>query len=301
MTNAFAMPRLLPMADRNKDAEILALRHQITVLERQLGKEKIRFTPSDRAFLAALLHPLPPHVPRRLRLLVRPDTVLRWHRNLVKRRHAARRQASTQHPSGTPMPGPPSFAPRLMPCWPATSWRQSPCRGYGMYVLVVIEHGSRRIRVLGATAHPTASWVAQAAKNLVMALEDLGFRARFMIRDRDGKFPALFDAVLTDAGIVVVLSGVRMPRMNSIMERWVQTCRRELLDRTLIWNQRHLLYALREFEQFYNAHRPHQGLANARPLHPLPAPITDPDQTSSLDIRRRERLGGILHEYRHAA
>ncbi|MFI0772042.1 integrase core domain-containing protein [Streptomyces melanosporofaciens] len=134
-----------------------------------------------------------------------------------------------------------------------------------------------------------------------MALEDLGFRARFMIRDRDGKFPALFDAVLTDAGIVVVLSGVRMPRMNSIMERWVQTCRRELLDRTLIWNQRHLLHALREFEQFYNAHRPHHGLANARPLHPLPAPITDPDQTSSLDIRRRERLGGILHEYRHAA
>lgn len=139
------------------------------------------------------------------------------------------------------------------------------------------------------------------AKNLFMDLEDAGCRARFLIRDRDGKFPALFDAVLTDAGIVVVLSGVRMPRMNSIMERWVQTCRRELLDRTLIWNQRHLLYALREFEQFYNAHRPHQGLANARPLHTLPAPITDPDQIASLDIRRRERLGGILHEYRHAA
>ena len=67
--------------------------------------------------------------------------------------------------------------------------------------------------------------------------------------------------------------------MNSIMERWVQTCRRELLDRTLIWNQRHLLHALREYEQFYNAHRPHQGIANARPLHPLPEPITDPDRS----------------------
>jgi len=89
--------------------------------------------------------------------------------------------------------------------------------------------------------------------------------------------------------------------MNSIAERWVQTCRRELLDRTLIWNQRHLLHALREFEQFYNIHRPHQGIANDRPLHPLPAPITDPAQIASLDIRRRERLGGILHEYRHAA
>ncbi|MCA1674879.1 MAG: helix-turn-helix domain-containing protein, partial [Actinobacteria bacterium] len=89
VTNAFAVLRLLPMSDRDKDAEILALHHQITVLERQLGKEKVRFTPSDRAFLAALLHRLPADVLRRLRLLVRPDTVLRWHRGLVARRHAA--------------------------------------------------------------------------------------------------------------------------------------------------------------------------------------------------------------------
>jgi transposase InsO family protein len=127
----------------------------------------------------------------------------------------------------------------------------------------VCGHHTRRIRVLGATAHPTASWVAQAARNLVMDLQDAGCRARFLIRDRDGQFPELFDAVLADAGIEVVLSGVRMPRMNSIMERWVQTGRRELLDRTLIWNQRHLLHALREFEGFYNGHRPHQGIANA--------------------------------------
>jgi putative transposase len=75
-----------------------------------------------------------------------------------------------------------------------------------------------------------------------------------------------------------------MRRMNAIMERWVQTCRRELLDRTLIWNQQHLLHALREFEQFYNAHRPHQGIGNAR-----------------LHVQRRDRLGGVLHEYQHAA
>ena len=118
-----------------------------------------------------------------------------------------------------------------------------------MYVFAVIEHASRRIRILGATPHPSTAWVVQAAKNLVMDLEDTGCRARYLIRD--GKFPELFDVVLADAGIEVVLSGVRMPRMNSVMERWVQTCRRELLDRTLIWNQRHLLNALREFEQFY--------------------------------------------------
>jgi putative transposase len=173
--------------------------------------------------------------------------------------------------------------------------------GARMYVLAVIEHRTRRIRVLGATAHPCASWLIQAAKNLVMDLQDSGCRARFLIRDRDGKFPELFDTVLADAGIEIVLTGVRMPRMNAIMERWVQTCRRELLDRTLIWNQRHLLHALRQFEAFYNQHRPHQGIANDRPLRPLPPPITDPDQIADLDIRRRQRLGGILNEYQHAA
>jgi putative transposase len=83
VTNTFAVLRLLPMSDRDKDTEILALRHQLAVLERQLGNEKVRFTPSDRAFLAALLHRLPPEVLRRLRLLVRPDTVRRWHRDLI--------------------------------------------------------------------------------------------------------------------------------------------------------------------------------------------------------------------------
>jgi transposase InsO family protein len=173
-----------------------------------------------------------------------------------------------------------------------------------MYVFAVIEHANRRIRILGATAHPTASWVAQAARNLAMDLDDIGCRARFMIRDRDGKFSSGFDAVLADAGIRGVLSGVQMPRMNSIMERldsWIQTCRHELLDRTLIWNQRHLLHALRQFERFYNSHRPHQGIANARPLRPLPTQIADPVRIAHLDIHRHDRLGGTLHEYQHAA
>ena len=134
-----------------------------------------------------------------------------------------------------------------------------------------------------------------------MDLQDAGSNARYLIRDRDGKYPALFDTILADTGITVVRSGVRIPRMNAIMERWVRTCRRELLDRTLLWNQRHLLHALREYEAFYNAHRPHQGIANARPLQPLPEPITDPDQLARLDIHRRDHLGGIMREYEHAA
>jgi putative transposase len=92
-----------------------------------------------------------------------------------------------------------------------------------------------------------------------------------------------------------------MPRMNSIMERWIQTCRHELLDRTLIWNQNHLLHALREFETFYNEHRPHRALRQAAPLRPLPDPSNDPAQITPLDIRRRDRLGGVLKEYWHAA
>ncbi|MEU1628495.1 integrase core domain-containing protein [Streptomyces sp. NPDC020096] len=173
--------------------------------------------------------------------------------------------------------------------------------GTRLYVLAVIEHSSRRIRILGATPHPSASWVTQTARNLVMDLEDAGCWARFMIRNRDGKFPELFGTILKDAGIETVPTGVRVPRMNSIMERWVQTCRRELLDRTLIWDQRHLLYSLREFEKFYNEHRPHQGIANARPLHPLPQPLTDPEQITRLHIRRHDRLGGLPHEYKHTA
>ena len=89
--------------------------------------------------------------------------------------------------------------------------------------------------------------------------------------------------------------------MNSIMERWIRSCREELLDRTLIWNQAHLLHALREYEQFFNEHRPHRAPHSAAPLQPLPQPITKPAQLDQLSIRRRDRLGGTLHEYQHAA
>jgi transposase InsO family protein len=170
-----------------------------------------------------------------------------------------------------------------------------------MYVLAVIEHATRRVRVLGATAHPTAAWVTQAARNLVTDLDDARRRAKYLIRDRDGTYPTLFDAILADAGIAVVLSGVRMPRTNSIIERWIQACRHELLDRTLIRNQAHLAHAPRAYERHHNGHRPHRGIANVRPLHPPPEPITDPATITHLHIRRHDRLGGLLHECEHAA
>ncbi|MFG2847110.1 integrase core domain-containing protein [Kitasatospora sp. NPDC048296] len=353
-TNTIALLRLLPMSDREKDIEILALRHQLLVLQRQVGKPV--FTETDRAMLAGLLHHLPTDKLRRLLLLVRPNTVLRWHRDLLKRRHAAtcapkrrgrpptvrsvralvlrlarensswgyRRihgelaalgikvAASTvwevlrEH--GIP-PAPErqstnwadflrGQADALLAC---DLFETRTLTGARLYVFAVIEHATRRVRILGTTAHPTADWIVQLGRNLLMDLEDASSRARFLIRDRDSKFTAAFDALLTDAGLTVITTGIRIPRMNSIMERWIQTCRRELLDRTLIWNQRHLVHALREFETHYNEHRPHRTLQQAAPLRPLPEPVNLPAHITQLEVRRRDRLGGILHEYQHAA
>jgi putative transposase len=111
----------------------------------------------------------------------------------------------------------------------------------------------------------------------------------------------MFDQILADAGIQTALSGVRIPRMNSIMERWVLSLRHELLDRTLIWNENHLRHALHEYKQFYNQHRTHRSLHAAAPLRALPDSIAEPGQISHLDIHRRDRLSGTLHEYHHAA
>jgi putative transposase len=118
---------------------------------------------------------------------------------------------------------------------------------------------------------------------------------------RDGKFSRCSTPFSPTLGSSLCSPVSGCPKKNSIMEQRVQTCRCELLDRTLIWNQRHLLQALHEFERFYNGHRPHQGIANAGPLHPLPTPIADPHKLAHLNVRRRDRLGGILHEYQHAA
>ncbi|MFC5823257.1 integrase core domain-containing protein [Nonomuraea insulae] len=345
------------MGDRDKDVEILALRHQITVLERQLSADtRVRFAPEDRAFLAALLTSLPREVLRRLRLLIQPDTVLRWHRDLMRRRHA--RTCRPKRPGRPPtVRSIRALILRLVrenPSWgyrrvhgelttlgikvaPSTVWEilkqegldPAPERasttwadflrsqadallaadfietitlnGQRQYILAVIEHTTRRIRVLGTTAHPSASWVTQAIRNLVMDLHDADCRARFLIRDRDGKFPALMDEILAEAGIKTVLTGIRMPRMNSIMERWVQSCRHELLNRCLLWNERHLRHALREYERSYNQHRAHQALDQAAPLRTVPDSITDPERIIDLNVRRRDRLGGVLHEYSQAA
>jgi transposase InsO family protein len=170
--------------------------------------------------------------------------------------------------------------------------------GTKVYVLAVIEHASRRIHVLGATAHPVGDWVIQQARNLLMDIEDAGVHSRFLVHDRDASFTAAFDRVFADAGITVIRTAVRAPRMNALIERWFRSLRAELTDRTLIWNIPHLLRLLREYETFYNEHRPHRALGQAAPLRPLPEKIID---LESFRIRRHDRAGGILHEYQQVA
>jgi putative transposase len=330
VTHAFAALRLLPMSDREKDVEILALRHQLTVLQRQLGDQRPQLRPEDRAFLATLLVPLSRAALRRLQLLVSPDTVLRWHRDLVKRRHA---QTSRRRGPGRPrtLASIRRLVLRLAtenPSWgyrrihgelallgiaiaASTVWEilktegidPAPHRatitwaaflrsqaeailamdfietvtltGQRQYILAAIHHAGRRVRILGTTAHPTHAWVTQTVRNLLMDLEDAGNLAlvRFLIRDRDAKYPALIDQVLSSAGITTVLTGVRMPRMNAITERWVKTLRAELLDRTVIWNQTHLRHALREYERHYiPAPNPPITRRRSTPASPTPTP-----------------------------
>jgi putative transposase len=122
-------------------------------------------------------------------------------------------------------------------------------------------------------------------------------RVNFMIRDRGPDFTAAFDAVLADAGIRTVLRNVRTPRMNAIAERWIGGCRRELLDRTLSWNQDQLRRLLHQHETHHNQHRPHRALHGAAPLKPLP----EPADLGQYRVRRRARVGGLINEYRLVA
>jgi transposase InsO family protein len=163
-------------------------------------------------------------------------------------------------------------------------------------VLFVVEHATRRVHLLGITANPTGAWVAQQARNLLMDLDDRAASFAFLIRDRDSKFTGVFDAVFASEGIRILRTPVQAPRANAIAERWIGTVRRELLDRMLIVNRRHLETVLAEYVAHFN-HRPHRALHQAAPLKPLPHVASSPD----FRLRRRDRLGGLIHEYSQAA
>jgi putative transposase len=153
------------------------------------------------------------------------------------------------------------------------------------------------VHILGATAHPTGAWMTQLARNLFMDPEDAGHGFRFLIRDRDARLTAAFDAVATAIDLRIIRTPVRAPRANAIAERFAGSIRRELLDRMLIINQRHAAAVLRQYEQHDNGHRPHRTLGQAAPLQPLPHRRT----TKIHQVRRYDRHGRLLHEYQQVA
>jgi putative transposase len=129
--------------------------------------------------------------------------------------------------------------------------------------------------------------------NRIGCLGEQASQVKFMIRDRGPNFTVAFDAVLADASIRTMLCNVRTPRMNALTERWIGGCRREMLDRTLVWNRAHLGRILRQYETHHNQHRPHRYLHSAAPLKPLPEPV-DPGQYR---VRRQTRVSGLINEY----
>ena len=161
-----------------------------------------------------------------------------------------------------------------------------------LYVLVVIEHDRRRVHIAGITAHPTGAWVTQQARNLLMDLGDRAEQFRFLIRDRDAKFTAAVDAVFAGADIRIIRTPVRAPRANAIAERFIGTLRRECLDHLLITGPRHLTVVLQEYIEHYNTHRPHRSLHQQPPTG-----ATSPPSRAAVRPLRRDRLGGLVHEY----
>jgi putative transposase len=338
---------LLARSSAAKDTELLMLRHEVTVLRRQVARPRVDW--ADRAVLAGLARLLPR--PPWRGLIVQPATLLRWHQDLVRRRW------TYPHPRGRP---PVAAELRTLvlrlarenPTWgyrrihgelchlgyrnrigastvwtilqragvdpapkrSALTWRQF-LRAQAasalavdfftvdtvflqrLYVLFAIEIATRRVHVLGVTPHPVGEWVAQQARNLVMGIGEDVAGLRFLVRDRDTKFTAAFDAVFAAEAMQVLIAPVRAPRANAYAERWVGTVRREVLDRMLIFGGGQLRLVLAEFVDHYNVHRPHRALGQVPPLGPGESAVVVPVGR----VVRRDRLGGLIHEYAQVA
>ncbi len=341
--------------DRQKDLEILILRHQLRVMQRLHPAlphlslwEKLGL-----AVLAAKLSSLGREGKSKLDevvLLFKPETVLKWHRELVRRKWSFDQQRRTGRPATdqqtkdlllrlaaeNPTWGyskihgellklgfvisrssvrnilkrqhvPPApqrskdgsnwsslikhYGDQLLACdffTVETAWLKT------LYALFFIEIGSRRVYFVGCTVHPTAEWVTQQARQLIWTLQDEGKQMRFLIRDRDAKFPARFDRVFLSEGIRVLRTPYRTPVANAFAERWVRSVREECLDKLLIIGERHLRRVLVEYTAYFNRARPHQGIGQRCPIS-----ITSP--VKSGPVKCRNVLGGVIRDYHREA
>ncbi len=336
--------------DRDKDLPILVLRHQLRLAQRQHPRPR-RLTRGEKLTLAVLTAALakltagPRHQLDRYLLLFKPDTVLRWHRELVRRKRTYRRRNLGGRPTipaeievlilrlarENPRWGHRRIQGELgklghtvsastvraalrrhrVPPVPqrrrATTWRDFirshqdqllACDFFTVetlclkkvYALFFIEVGTRRVHLAGCTAHPTAAWVTQQARQFAWTVQDAGGSPRFLIHDRDAKFPPAFDAVFVSEGVAIVRTPYRTPIANAHAERWVRSVRGEGLDHLLIVNAAHLRRVLTGYVAHDNRARPHQGLVQQTPVPFAPRAHAGP-------VRRRDVLGGVIHEY----
>jgi putative transposase len=326
------------------EVENAVLRHQLRVLRRTVKRPPLGRR--DRVLLAAVSRLLPRG--RWAVFLVSPQTLLRWHRELVRRKWSYRHCSPGRPPLDPAVRDLVLRLARENPRWGcvriqgelrklglrvgATTIRSVLRRsGLGpaprrdspswaeflraqasgivacdfftvetvwlrtLYVLFFIEHGSRRVRLAGVTAQPDGVWMRQQARNL--AVEEQLENVQFLIHDRDAKFSGPFDEILRGEGVRVIKTPVRAPRANAVAERWVRSVRNECLDHLLVFGRRQLEQILRGYLTHYNTERPHRSLA-------LAAPAGEPHRargSPSAEIRRRDVLGGLIHEYYAAA
>ncbi len=341
--NLFALVWLLGRSPRSKDLEILVLRHELAILRRQASRPKL--TRADRALLASLSRSLPQTAWSAFSF--KPETLLRWHRQLIARRWTYSHRKPGRPPLERSLRELILRLARENPHWgykrivgelkglgisvSATSVRKvlleaglqpAPERTHSswraflraqatttlacdfltvetiflqrIYVLFFISLATRRIEYVACSSNPDGRWVTQQARNLAMQFGDQQ-PFRFLIHDRDTKFSRAFDEVFRAEGIKVIRTPVQAPNANAFAERWVRTVRADCLDRILIVGRRHLEHVLRGYRRHYNGHRPHRALQLLPPNGRDPTP-----RPASTELRRRDVLGGLIHEYEAA-
>ncbi len=343
--------------EHDKELEILLLRQQLRILQRKqrrpprisrwqkltllvLAGKLTTMTSSARARLAQVV------------LLVKPETLLKWHRELVRRKWTVKKNAPLGRPPISPdvetlllrlakenptwgygklegellklgddigrstiravlkrqhIPPAPErskngsswqtflahYKDQMLACdffTVETAWLKT------VYVLFFIELGSRRVHLVGCTAKPTSAWVTQQARQFSWELQDGRVSARFLIHDRDTKFPAAFDPVFTSEDVTIIRTPVRAPNATPFAERWIRSVREECLDKILILGERHLHHVVSAYLAYYNHARPHRGIDQQCPVSFQRSTARDGP------VERRDVLGGVLHDYyRHAA
>ncbi len=167
-----------------------------------------------------------------------------------------------------------------------------------IYVLFFIHIPTRQVFYAGATTNPTGAWTTRAACNLFLHHRDQLAGSQALVRDRGSQFIGTFDEIFRTEGLSILKTPVRTPVANSFAERWIGTIRRELLDCTIIWNQRQLERLVVDYINHYNQHRPHRSL-DQRP--PLASKAPPPQNQRHLHVVKSTRCDGLIHEYQNAA